>query len=92
MAILLGVSDKPQWSDCRKMMSNPANFLNKVVNYDFDNIDVKTLNKLKPYLKNPNLDPEVLKTKSKAAQSCAVFLHGVYKYGCMLHGKDYKLN
>jgi len=51
VAILMGVKDPGEWATHLKMMSNPANFLQSLINYDLNMVTKKTLKRVKKYTK-----------------------------------------
>ena len=54
--------------------------LKKFVNYDKDNVELKLWKKLRPYVNDPELSPESLCKKSKAAGGLGVWVRGIYIY------------
>lgn len=49
------------------MMTKLDGFLDSLINYSVENIYVEIVKSIQPYLKNPDFNPDLVKTKSLAA-------------------------
>ncbi|XP_050527307.1 dynein axonemal heavy chain 1-like [Daktulosphaira vitifoliae] len=76
----LGKKILDYWEPSRNMISDPASFLNSLINYDKENISEALIHSLEPYIKNPNFSPEKIITVSKACTSLCSWVHAIYKY------------
>ena len=77
VCILMGV--KPDWDSAKKMLAD-TQFLNKLINYDKDNIPLATLKKLKKYIDNEKFQPEVVENVSKACKSMCFWARALNTY------------
>ena len=66
--------------DAAKKMCMESNFLNSLREYDKDNIPEKIINKIKPYVENPDFDPEKIKNASKAAFGLCCWVRAMEAY------------
>jgi len=59
------------------MMAKVDGFLDLLINYDKENIHPEVTKAIKPYLKDPEFEPEFVRSKSAAAageaSSCVTF-------------------
>lgn len=62
------------------MLSNTNAFVDKLKNYDKDNMDQKTIKKLKKVLENPNFSVEYVKGKVSYAADIAGFCLAMDKF------------
>lgn len=46
------------WEPSRNMISDPASFLNSLINYDKESISEELIQKIEPYILNPNFQPK----------------------------------
>jgi len=77
VCILLGV--KPDWATAKKIL-NDINFLQKLIDYDKDNIDPKKIRKLGKYVKEPDFNAEKMKSVSTAACSLCMWVQAMVIY------------
>ncbi|RZF38667.1 hypothetical protein LSTR_LSTR003473, partial [Laodelphax striatellus] len=68
------------WEPGRNMLNDPGAFLNSLMNYDKENMSESLINKLKPYINNPQFQPSKIITVSKACTSLCMWVHAIYKY------------
>jgi dynein heavy chain, axonemal len=68
------------------MFCSFQNFLDRLKNFDKDNVSDKVLKKIGVYTQDRELDPEKVGTVSTAAKSLMLWVQAVEKYG-----KIYKL-
>ena len=57
-----------------------AGFLAKLQTYDKDNIPPAVIEKIKPYMENPDFEPEVVKKASKAAFGLVSWVRAMEAY------------
>lgn len=57
-----------------------AGFLVKLQTYDKDNIPPAVIEKIKPYMDNPDFEPEVVKKASKAAFGLVSWVRAMEAY------------
>ena len=80
MCILLDA--KPDWPSAKSLLGD-ANFLRRLLDYDKDNIPMKTIKKLDKYIANPDFMPEqVEKVWILSFISHYYFLSINYIYDC----------
>lgn len=58
----------------------PAGFLQKLQTYDKDNIPPEVIAKIRPYMDNPDFEPEVVKKASKAAFGLVSWVRAMEAY------------
>ena len=75
---------KETWAEGKQVMSNPAEFISSLQNYDKDNIKEAKLKKLKKYIDDERMDPDRVGKKSTAAKSVCLFVHAIYNYATVL--------
>lgn len=49
------------------MMAKLDSFLDSLINYSVENINPEVVKSIQPYLKNPEFNPDLVRTKSSAA-------------------------
>ena len=57
-----------------------AGFLQKLQTYDKDNIPVEVITRIKPYIDNPQFDPDVVAKASKAAYGLVCWVRAMEAY------------
>jgi dynein heavy chain len=83
-AVCLLLGKKETWDDAKKLMNNPAEFINTLKNYDKDHIKEGLLKKLKKYTNDPRFDPASIKKKSNAAQSLCLWARALDNYAAVM--------
>ncbi len=78
IAILLGVDT--DWKTAKATMANPKEFLQRLENFDRDNVSDETLAKIKPYVDDPEFNEEETKKKSVALSAFCRYTLQVYDY------------
>ncbi|XP_060831781.1 dynein axonemal heavy chain 1-like [Bombus pascuorum] len=68
------------WTPGSLMLSDPGHFLYTMENYDKENLTEEIINKLKPYIENPNFQPSKIEYVSKACHSLCLWVHAMYNY------------
>ena len=67
------------WEPAKKMM-NDTNFLHSLFDYDKDNIPDATVERVRPYLGDPNFDPDVVAKSSQAAMGLCKWVRAMMIY------------
>jgi len=68
------------WEPGKQLLADPTKFIDSLMNYDKDNIPDSIINKIKPYIDNPNFKKEVIERVSKAATSMCLWVRAMEKY------------
>jgi len=67
------------WKPSTKLLGDP-NFMQKLLDYDKDNIDPKIITKIKNYTANPDFQPSVIEKQSKAATGLVKWVRAMEVY------------
>eukprot|EP00741_Cyanophora_paradoxa_P007767 tig00001206_g7515.t1 len=90
LCIMLGV--KPQkvgevgskvddyWEPAKKELLGDSHFLDRLYEYDKDNIPEAVVAKIRPYIKNPEFDPAKIAKASKAATGLCLWVRAMETY------------
>ena len=78
-AVCLLMGYKQTWDDAKKMMMD-STFLQKLVDYDKDNIEKKIIKKLKKFMDNPDFVPDTVGRVSSAAKCFCMWVRAMYLY------------
>jgi dynein heavy chain len=78
-AICICFNSKPDWATAKGLLGD-SYFLKKLYDYDKDNIPESRIKKLKPYLDNPQFQPEEVAKVSKACRSLCLWVHAIAIY------------
>ena len=78
-AVCILMGQKPDWSSAKTMLGDNQ-FLNKLINYDKDNIPMSTLKKLKKYIDKEDFQPEIVEKVSKACKSMCFWAKALNTY------------
>ncbi|KAI4500001.1 hypothetical protein M0802_004871 [Mischocyttarus mexicanus] len=68
------------WTPGSQMLADAGHFLNIMVNFNRENITEDMINKLKPYIENPDFQPTKILQVSKACHSLCLWIHAMYNY------------
>ncbi|KAL7746739.1 hypothetical protein RI367_007902 [Sorochytrium milnesiophthora] len=68
------------WEVGKALLSDPAKFLDSLMTYDKDNIPESVIQKIKPYIDNPDFAVSVISKVSKAATSICAWARAMEKY------------
>ncbi|XP_050527559.1 dynein beta chain, ciliary isoform X2 [Daktulosphaira vitifoliae] len=68
------------WKAAKIMMAKVDSFLDLLINYDKENIHPEVTKAIKPYLKDPEFEPEFVKTKSAAAAGLCAWVINIIKF------------
>lgn len=63
-----------------KLILGDSNFLKTLQDYDTDNISDKMITQLKPYIENPDFNPQKVGTHSVVAKSMCMWVRAVHSY------------
>ncbi|CAM9811362.1 unnamed protein product, partial [Ectocarpus sp. 12 AP-2014] len=78
-AVCILLETKTDWDSAKKVLADTS-FMDKLKNYDKDNISPTILKKIKPYVENPNMAIDVVTKVSKAASGLCMFVHAMDVY------------
>ena len=78
-AVCIMLGSKTTWKDAKALMSQ-MDFIDRLKNYDKDNISTKRINKLKKFINMPDFNEEKMKTISSAATCLCGWCHAMYIY------------
>jgi len=67
------------WGPSASLLAEPT-FLSDLETYDKDNIDPKIVEKIRPFVADPNFEPEVVKKASKAAYGLCCWVRAMESY------------
>jgi len=70
---------RTDWASAKTVLGD-ANFLKALQEYDTDNISDKLINQLKPYIEDPDFNPQKVATQSKVAKSMCMWVRAVHSY------------
>ncbi|TNJ27740.1 IAD-4 Dynein heavy chain [Giardia muris] len=68
------------WDPSKKLLSDPRGLLDKLLNYDRDNIKPDVIKKIQKYIVDPEFVPKEIEKKSKAAMAMCSWVHAMNKY------------
>merc|ERR1719424_2412453 len=77
VCILLGA--KPDWDSAKKVLGD-TQFLNRLINYDKDNIPPKVIKQIIKYYDDPQFTPEAVERQSVAAKSLCQWVRAMKTY------------
>ena len=90
MAVLITQGQNVKdWRDCRAKMT--AAWIKSIADFDWDNIDAKTLKKTASYAKHEDLVHENIQKKSAAAAGLAQWVRNISEYCELRKGLDLDL-
>eukprot|EP00736_Rhodelphis_marinus_P009962 Rmarinus@m.13206 len=76
----LGQKIDDYWEPAKKQLLNDPHLLQRMVDFDKDSIADASVNKLGPYIANPDYDPEKIKKASRAAMGMCQWVRAMVKY------------
>ncbi|KAG6451929.1 hypothetical protein O3G_MSEX007393 [Manduca sexta] len=79
-AVLILLQKEPTWAEAKRQLGDQY-FLDRLREFDKDNISDKTLKKIGTYTAKPDFDPEIVGTVSLAAKSLCLWVRAIEKYG-----------
>lgn len=62
------------------MMAKVDTFLEALINYDKENIHAEVIKAIEPYLKDPEFEPEFIRSKSGAAAGLCAWVINIIKF------------
>ena len=68
------------WKSAKLIMNKVDGFLDALINYDKENIHPEIMKAIQPYLKNPEFEPEFVKSKSAAAAGLCAWVINIIKF------------
>ena len=68
------------WKAAKGMMGNVGEFLSNLVNFDKNNIHALAVKAMDEYMKDPEFDPEFVRSKSSAAAGLCSWAINIIKY------------
>lgn len=68
------------WEPSQKTLLNDSRFLQKLVDYDKDNMKSSVMDKVAPYIKSADFQPDVVQKASKAAAGLCKWVHAMVVY------------
>ncbi|XP_018327462.1 dynein beta chain, ciliary [Agrilus planipennis] len=83
MVLLAPASKIPKdrsWKSAKLMMAKVDNFLDSLINYDKENIHPEIIKAIEPYLKDPEFDPDFVRSKSTAAAGLCAWVINIIKF------------
>ena len=75
-----GVTKPDYWKKAQEMLSKWKKFLDSLENYPKENIDPAIIEKIRPYLEDPNFQPEAIRGASEAAEGLSKWVIAVVKF------------
>ncbi|KPJ06858.1 Dynein heavy chain 2, axonemal [Papilio machaon] len=79
-AVLILLQKEPTWAEAKRQLGDQY-FLDRLRDFDKDNISDKTLKKIGTYTAKPDFEPEIVGTVSLAAKSLCLWVRAIEKYG-----------
>ncbi|XP_053613118.1 dynein axonemal heavy chain 2 isoform X1 [Plodia interpunctella] len=79
-AVLILLQKEPTWAEAKRQLGDQY-FLDKLREFDKDNISDKTLKKIGTYTAKPEFEPEIIGMVSTAAKSLCLWVRAIEKYG-----------
>lgn len=70
---------RTDWTTAKVVLGD-TNFLKTLQEYDTDHISDTMINELKPYIENPDFNPQKVATQSKVARSMCMWVRAVHSY------------
>ncbi|XP_031336595.1 dynein beta chain, ciliary isoform X1 [Photinus pyralis] len=83
MVLLAPASKIPKdrsWKAAKIVMAKVDTFLDALINYDKENIHPEIIKAIEPYLKDPEFDPEFIRSKSAAAAGLCAWAINIIKF------------
>ncbi|XP_071797739.1 dynein beta chain, ciliary isoform X1 [Asterias amurensis] len=68
------------WKAAKVMMAKVDAFLDQLINYDKEHIPESSLKAVRPYIDNPDFDPELIRSKSNAAAGLCSWAINIVKF------------
>ena len=84
-AICLYLNKTPSYDNFKSLMANPSDFIQKLKQYNIDNVSEYTMKQLKKYIDDPGFTPENIKKYSSIAFYLSAWVISVYHYAVMIN-------
>ncbi|CAH1986862.1 unnamed protein product [Acanthoscelides obtectus] len=68
------------WKAAKIVMAKVDTFLDALINYDKENIHPEVIKSIEPYLRNPEFEPEFVRSKSAAAAGLCAWVINIIKF------------
>lgn len=68
------------WKATKIIMAKVDGFLDALINYDKENIHPEVMKAIQPYLKNPEFEPDFVRSKSAAAAGLCAWVINIIKF------------
>lgn len=68
------------WKAAKIIMAKIDGFLDSLINYDKENIHPEIIKAIQPYLKNPEFEPDFVRSKSGAAAGLCAWVINIIKF------------
>merc|ERR1711924_73498 len=72
---------EPNWKAAKAMLCDMG-FLSKLLSFDVGSLKPTTIEKLEPFIKNPQFNPESVRNVSTAASGLCQWVHDVHTEYC----------
>ncbi|CAB3235275.1 unnamed protein product [Arctia plantaginis] len=79
-AVLILLQKEPTWAEAKRQLGDQY-FLDRLREFDKDNISDKTLKKIGTYTVKPDFEPDIVGTVSAACKSLCLWVRAIEKYG-----------
>eukprot|EP00048_Salpingoeca_helianthica_P012917 m.190889 g.190889 ORF g.190889 m.190889 type:complete len:3952 (+) comp15437_c5_seq39:290-12145(+) len=76
----MGTKIADYWSVCGPLLQNPQKFLDSLFSYDKEHIPDPVIQKIQPYIDNPDFTPAAIQKVSKACTSICSWVRAMHKY------------
>lgn len=78
-AVMVCLKEGTSWAEAKKVLADP-NFMNRLVDFDKDNITSNMLAKMEKYTSQADFDVEYVKSKSDAASKLCSWVRALESY------------
>lgn len=79
-AVMILRGHEPTWAEAKRQLGE-SNFIQKLVNYDKDNMSDRVLKKIGSYCAQPDFQPDIVGRVSAAAKSLCMWVRAMEVYG-----------
>jgi dynein heavy chain len=63
-----------------QLLQDPKKLLDMLLHYDRESIQENMINKITPYINNPDFTPENISKASKACEAICMWVHAMHKF------------
>ena len=85
-SVMILLKESEDWATFKKVALNSSTFLKELKCYNKSNLSQEMLQKVNKYVTDPRFQPSVIGSKSQAAKSLCLWVHGLYDYGLKVRG------